>query len=182
MKTTEDKLTFIEKRGQGKSYSIISKELSLSKDTCWKWEQELKEEIAQYKGEQLQELYTAYYMTKEARIKRIGDTLTQIETALSKKDLEELTPDKLLDFKLKYTEALKAEYIEINQTPINKDYNAKDILLSMADLFNRTRAGQTTPEQAGRESLILSGILRAYEASILEEKLKLMEATLKGRN
>jgi transposase-like protein len=182
MKTAEEKLSFIEKRGQGKSYAVISKELSLSKDTCSKWEQELKEEIATYKGEQLQELYNTYYMTKEARIKKIGDTLTRIEASLQEKDLSELTADKLLDYKLKYMEALKAEYIETSTTPINSNYNSKDILLTLADLFNRTRQGQTSPEQATRENLILSNILRAYEATTLEEKLKQIETTLKGRN
>ena len=48
-------------------------------------------------------------MTKEARIKKLGDTLEGINTALDGADLSTIPPEKLLDFKLKYTEALKEE-------------------------------------------------------------------------
>lgn len=50
-------------------------------------------------------------MTKEARIKKLGDTLEKIEDAIAKADFSTVDPAKLLDFKLKYTEALKGEYI-----------------------------------------------------------------------
>ena len=112
MKPQETKTEFIKLRAEGKSYSYIAEALHISKSTCTAWETELKDAIAELKQEQLNELYNSYYMTKEARIKKLGETLDEINTALTGRDLSELPPEKLLDFKLKYTEALKEEYID----------------------------------------------------------------------
>jgi len=109
MKTTDTKNQFITMRAEGKSYSAIAETLHISKGTCTAWERELQEQITLLKQEQLDELYNSYYMTKEARIKRLGETLNRINDTLSNADLSKLSPDKLLDFKLKYTEALKEE-------------------------------------------------------------------------
>ena len=183
MKPQEQKAEFIRLRAEGKSYTAISKELNIAKDTCSKWERELKEQINQHKAEQLKELYESYYMVREARIKKLGDTLKNIDTALSEKDLTELPPEKLLDFKLKYMEALKEEYIELdNATPLNDNFNAKDILNTLGDLLNRLREGSTTKEQATRESLIISNILKAYDFVELKDRLDAIDQIVRGRS
>jgi len=43
MKPQENRLEFIRLRAEGNSYTSISKELNISKDTCSRWEQELKD-------------------------------------------------------------------------------------------------------------------------------------------
>ena len=70
MKPVDVQTEFIRLRAEGKSYAAISKELGISKDTCSKWENALKDKISSLKAEQLSELYDSYYMTKEARIKK----------------------------------------------------------------------------------------------------------------
>jgi transposase-like protein len=183
MKPQEKRLAFIKLRAEGKSYQAISKELNISKDTCSRWERELKEEINTLKAEHLQELYDSYYMVREARITQLGDTLNNINEALSKKDLEELPPDRLLDFKLKYMEALKEEYIELNNiNPIDPDYNAKDILNTLGEVLNGLRDGSITPEQASRESQVIGNMLKAYDMVELKERLDAIEAVLGGRD
>jgi len=67
-------------RAEGKSYSAIAEQLHISKSTCTAWERELKDNIAELKQEQLEELYNSYFMTKEARIRKLGDTLENINT------------------------------------------------------------------------------------------------------
>lgn len=69
MKDTETKLAFIKARAEGKSYSTITKELGIAKATCTSWEQSLKGDIEAMKRAQTEELYTAYNMKREARIK-----------------------------------------------------------------------------------------------------------------
>ena len=108
MKSQETKTEFIKLRACGKSFNYIAKELNISKSTCSSWEKELKEAIAELKQEQLNELYDAYFMTKEARIKKLGGILDKIDDTLEKADLAEVPLEKLLDFKLRYTEALKS--------------------------------------------------------------------------
>lgn len=71
MKTTEKKLEYVKLRASGKSFSTIASELSISKSTCSNWEKELKSQIESLKQEGLEELYTSYKMTKEARIEKL---------------------------------------------------------------------------------------------------------------
>jgi len=182
MKPQEQKTEFIRLRAEGKSYSVIAKELEISKSTCTSWEQELKEEISQFKREQLEDLYGAYYMTKEARIKKLGDTLNRINTALDGLDLSSVPPEKLLDYKLKYMEALRGEYIATAPAKKLKDnLDAKDIVSVLGDLLNRIRAGEITTEQASRESLVIANLLRAYDTVEVKAKLDALEAIIGGR-
>lgn len=113
MIATETKERFILLRAENKSYSQIVDQLHISKSSCIKLSKELNYEIAQAKAEKLRGLYKEYAMTKEARIKNLGETLKAIDKALGKADLDSLSPRELLDFKLKYSQALKEEYIPI---------------------------------------------------------------------
>lgn len=183
MKSQEQKTEFIRLRAEGKSYSVIAEQLHISKGTCTAWERELKETIADLKQEQLNELYTSYYMTKEARIKKLGDTLDGINTALDRADLSQISPEKLLEFKLKYTEALKGEYTG-SGTPyqFNADkIEPKDIVTALGDLLNRIRAGEVTPEQANRESTVIANLLRAYDTVEVKAKLDALESLVGSR-
>ncbi len=182
MKPQEQKTEFIKLRAEGKSYSFIGDALHISKSTCTSWERELKDEIAQLKREQLNELYDSYYMTREARIKKLGDTLVNINTALDKADVSAVSPEKLLDFKLKYTEALKAEYIDTNPPQrLGTNFKAEDILKALGNLLDRIRAGEVNTEQAGRESLVISNLLKAYDTVALQTKIQELEAIIGGR-
>lgn len=175
MKPQEMKRAFVEMRAEGKSYSAIAAELHISKSTCSKWEKELESQIADLKRESLTALYDSYHMTKEARIRKLGDTLSNIDTALAKADLSEVPAEKLLDYKLKYEEALRKEYTPAGK-PIGKDINQHTILTAMGDLLDRVRAGEVTPEQATRESTVLANLLKAYDTVEVKAKLEELEA------
>ena len=146
MKSTEQKAQFIELRAAGQSYSKIADALHISKSTCTAWEKELAQEIADRERERLQELYSAYNMTKQHRITRIGEQLNQIDAALAQKDLTELPADKLLELKLKYQRELKAEYIEPT-TPIEEN-TLEAILLQYETILEKTQSGEITAAQS----------------------------------
>ena len=175
MKTQELKQKFIELRADGYSYSSIQEELGIAKGTCSKWGRELADEIATLKRESLTALYDSYHMTKEARIRKLGDTLSNIDTALAKADLSEMPADKLLNYKLKYEEALRKEYTPAGK-PIDKDINQHTILTAMGDLLDRVRAGEVTPWQATIESTVLANLLKAYDTVEVKAKLEELEA------
>lgn len=182
MKPQEQKQEYIRLRAEGKSYSIIADKLHISKSTCTNWERELEAEIAQLKQEELNTLYNSYHMKKEARIRQLGNALERIDTALQGVDLTKVAPEKLLDFKLKYTEALQKEYVSTD--PIFKlgdSINPTDIVRALADLLERVRAGEVTTEQANRESLILSNLLRAYDTVEVKAKLDALETIVGSR-
>lgn len=181
MKPAELKKEYIRLRAEGKSYSSIAEQLHISKATCTKWERELSEQIGELKRAELAELCESYSMSKEARIKRLGDTLEKINEALEKTDFSTVDPAKLLDFKLKYTEALKGEYIGTKPALELDNIDAKDIVAALGDLLNRVRAGEVTTEQAQKESLILSQLLKAYDTVEVKAKLDELEAIIGGR-
>jgi transposase len=182
VKPQELKHKFIELRAEGKSYDTIAEALHISKSTCTAWDRELKDKIEVMKQEELKALYTSYSMTKEARIRKLGDTLERVEEALAQKDLQEVAPEKLLDFKLKYTEALQKEYVGTEPAfKFSDTIDATDIVKALGDLLNRVRAGEVTTEQASRESLILSNLLKAYDTVELQAKYEALQAIVGGR-
>lgn len=179
---TEDKLKFVELRAKGFSYNKIAKELNVSKATLTAWNEELKGHIAALKAEHLRELYTSYGMFKEARIKALGDILLKIDDALTNADLTELPADKLLDYKLKYMDTLNNEYISLpddNEKP--SDVTTNYILSSFNSLYDRIKKGEISKDQASKEILVLSNMLKAYDAVELQTKLQTLEAIVGGR-
>lgn len=181
MKPTELKQEYIKLRAEGKSYSYIADTLHISKSTCSKWEQDFASEIDELKRAELLELYESYGMSKEARIRKLGGILDKINDALDKADLTEVDPAKLLDFKLKYTEALKGECVG-QRRPLNpQTLDARGIVEAITDLLNRTRAGDITTEQAQRESLILANLLRAYDTAEVKVQVNMLEAIVGSR-
>lgn len=183
MKPQEQKDQFVLLRAGGKSYRAIAKELGISKATCSKWEQELQQEIAERKADQLDQLYDSYYMTREARIQKLGDALETIDGALASADLSQLSPDKLLDFKLKYTQALKEEYISTGRAKsLPEEISPAALMDMLKDLLERVRAGEVDTVQANRESMIISNLLKAYEQTELQAKIDALEAIVEGRS
>ena len=184
MKPQEQKTEFIKLRAEGKSYSYIAEALHISKSTCSSREKELQDAITELKQEQLNELYNSYFMTKEARVKRLGETLNEINNALDAVDLKEIPAEKLLDYKLKYTEALKGEYTRSEGAyQLNKDnIEAKDIVKAYGNLLTRVQAGEISTEQANRERAVLADLLKAYDLVEIKAKLDALEAIIGGRN
>ncbi len=175
-----DKLKFVELRAQGLPYSKIATKLKVSKGTLTAWNNELKEQIAERRSERLRELYDSYFMLKEARIQQLGDTLKSVNDALDKKDLAEMSPDKLLEYKIKLIQELKDEYIELD-TETTTELNAKTILEELLSLLRRLREGDTNINMASRETIILVNAMKAYENITIEQKLAKIESMLEGR-
>ena len=182
MKPQDMKLDFIRMRAEGLSYDKIAEQLHISKATCNAWEKELKAEIGQLQQEALNGLYTSYGMAKEARIRRIGDTLRRVDEALASADLSEIAPEKLLDFKLKYSQALKEEFTGLTPPPdFQNGGTPEEIQAAFTDIYQRARRGDITGEQAGEEIKALTSILQAWQAVQAKERLDAIDAMLGGR-
>ena len=182
MKPQEIKLEFVRLRAEGQSYDKIAEALHISKATCTAWERELKADISRLQQEQLNELYSSYGMAKEARIRRIGDTLRRLDDALSEVDLTAIAPEKLLDFKLKYSQALKEEFTGLTPPPdFPKGGTPEEVQAAFTDIYQRVRKGEITAEQAGEEIKALSSILQAWQAVQAKERIDAIDAMLGGR-
>ncbi len=130
------------------------------------------------KKDKLLELYNTYFMTKEARIKQLGDTLKKVDKALDSKDFSEVPADKLLDYKIKYITELKDEYIDLGTDKNMQEMDANSILREFSGLLERVRDGNITKDQANKEVTILGSMLKAYEATTLEKKLDELKTLL----
>ena len=167
MKTIEQKRQFVERRANGESYSKIAGALKISKSTCSSWEREMQAEIALAKQEALNELYSEYGMQKAARIRRLGESLKKIDDAIERVDLAEMPPEKLLGLKLKYEEALRAEYTGAEDAlPIGGERASKDTVFYLySALFERVRNGETSIEQAKIEMATIKSMRQAYNVA-----------------
>lgn len=175
------KKEFIRLRAEGLSFRAIQDKLGVSKSTCQKWDQTCKDEVAAMKAESMRELYTAYNMTREARIKKLGDTLNRLQDALDSVDLSKLPAEKLLDYYLKYSESLRAEYTPPSMPVTFKDRKPAEILDAMTDLVNRIRAGEISSSQADKESAALTNLIKAYEVTELKDKVDYLESIVEGQ-
>ena len=172
MLTTEIKQQFILLRAENKSYSQIIKELNISKSSCIKLSKKLNSEIAQAKADRLQSLYNDYFMTKEARIQHLGETLKNIDKALEKADLSSLSPKDLLDYKLKYSQALKEEYIPVVMDQPRED-NEEGYTEILKALLARSRTaidlGGLSTTELSKELLLIEKIHKAEKETASPE-------------
>lgn len=157
MKDNKTKLEFIKARAEGKSYRTISKELGISISTCSDWENSLADQIAEAKKEELEELYSSYNMTKQARIKELGEIIKRIDEArdnIADKPLETLPEDRLIELRLKVMKELQAEYRE----PVASSDNTLDgILEEYNRVYEESRSGKLTAPEAKAQLSILDG-------------------------
>ena len=153
MKEQETRLAFIKARAEGKSYSTITKELGISKATCSTWERDLKADIDGLKQAQLDELYTAYNMKRDARIKALGQIIERIDQAIANKPLEDLPADKLLELRLKYGRELKEEYTE--PVDLEADNTLDGLLEQYNQIYTDSRKGDYTPADIKAQLSIL---------------------------
>lgn len=160
MKTADKKMEFIRLRAEGKSYRTIEAEAGISRSTCSEWEKELRGEVARLRQERMEEVYTSYGMAKEARIRRLGETLGRIDSALAEADLTTIAPEKLLDLMLKYASALREEYAPAAYTLT--EGTGEETLEAVIDLQNRVATGETTPDQAKTELTLIGKVAGEY--------------------
>ena len=109
----ELKAQFIELRAKGLSYQKIAKRLKVSKSTLANWSAELEGEIASLRAMELEALYERYYLTKEARIKLLGDQLRAIQAELKTRSLDQVSTEKLLEMELKMLQTIQEEHVEV---------------------------------------------------------------------
>lgn len=179
----DKKRDFIQHRSEGLSLRKIEALIGISHQTACNLDKELASEISKLKQEKLTELYETYTMTKEARIKSLGGDLKKIEEALSEADLRLVAPEKLLDMKLKYLEALQAEYIPVRE-PLSGGNEApapQKLILALAEVVDRVRAGELNDKQADKEVKAIYNLLKGYEIVELKNKLEALSSIIGNR-
>lgn len=190
----ELKARFVELRAKGLSYSKLAKRLKVGKGTLTNWSQEMEVEIASLKAMELESLYEQYHLLKEHRIRLLGERLQAIEKEISKRDLSEVSLDKLMDLQLRYLEAFKKEYVEpkplsshdieemtleaFGEDETRPKLNSQEIAIEITRVLLRLKTGQADMSQVSKELALLMAMLKAQEQTGLEAKLDRLEALL----
>ena len=122
MENKEDKrLRFIELRGKGNSFDRIAKELNVSKATLINWSNELKQEVGNYVAMERDAILERYKMTKKHQMELYGEQLTSIREELSKRKLDDIPTEKLLNMELRILDELKSVDQRIILTATEED-------------------------------------------------------------
>jgi transposase-like protein len=100
---------FLDLRAAGKSLRAIAEELNVHPNTLFRWNKQLKDQVAERRALELEVLAEKYYMLREKRITLIGRQLERIIQDLDRYNLEDVSTPKLLDLLLMYTAALRRE-------------------------------------------------------------------------
>lgn len=178
MKTTDKKHEFILLRAKGLSLKAIEKQMNINISTLHKWDKTFKDTIIEKKKEELEELYQAYYMYREARIKRLGEVLKKLDKSIQGEDFDTIPLEKRLDLYMKYFKALQDEYITLQGKSYNGEMTLEEVFEAFTDLLNRVKSGEVSETQANRENNILNSLLKGIEVSKLQAGLEEIEMTL----
>lgn len=157
-KSTETKLQFIELRAEGLSFAKIAEQLHTAKSTLQEWDRELSAEIAERRDEREAEVYHLYGLSREARLRRMGDTLNRINAALDEKDLSELSADRLLAMKLQYERALKEDYKDPPTVTLPL-FEETSLLSATRTLLDAQQHGDIDPKNAKQQLETLKFLL-----------------------
>lgn len=152
-------IEFLKLRSEGKTYKEIANQLNVHPNTITNWSKELKEEIQNQDKEEYEELYCMYHMDRKARIQSYGELLKKIDTEIDKREMSEISLDRLLDYKLKYMNRLNALYLPYESDKEIKDISINDIIKDLYNLNIKISDGTISMEQATKEKEILMSLL-----------------------
>jgi len=110
----DQKEKFIELRAKEVPYEEIAKQLAVSKPTLIKWGRELEIEVSNRKSLELELLHEKYYVSKKKRIEFYGEQLKELNEELKKRDLSDLSTEKLIELQIKIISNLKQEEVVIS--------------------------------------------------------------------
>ncbi len=113
MKSVDTKEKFLQLRVEGHSYQAIADTLKVSKQTLIDWSSDMKTEIHNLRSARKDALYEQFFMSKEAKIKLLGELIEKVRSELSGRDLTTVSTDRLMDMVIKLTEAISKEREEL---------------------------------------------------------------------
>ena len=106
---TEKQKQFIEQRAKSIPFSEIAKKLKVSKPTLIEWSKEFQLDIANLQAIDLEAMQDRLYISKIKRLELFGTQIEKIKNELSKRKLNEIPTEKLMDILLKYLSVIKDE-------------------------------------------------------------------------
>lgn len=110
----EQKEKFIELRAKEVTYEEIAKQLAVSKPTLVKWGKELEIEVGNRRALELELLQEKHYVSKKKRVEFFGEQMNELKKELKKRDLADISTEKLIELQMKTMALLKQEEVTIS--------------------------------------------------------------------
>ena len=104
---------FIELRAKGNSYNRIAGKLGVSKGTLIEWSKQLSIEVSNLKNIETEALMEKHKMAKSHQMEILGTQLVKIRTELEKRDLSDVSTDKLVTMELKLLDSINTGGTEV---------------------------------------------------------------------
>lgn len=108
---------FIELRAKGNSYDRIAEKLKVSKATLINWSNEYSMAIQNMQNLERDSLLEKHKMAKQHQMELYGVQLGKVREELSKRDLSDVSTEKLLNMELKLLDA-------VNNSGVNVTFKA----------------------------------------------------------
>jgi transposase len=122
----EDKIEvqnkFVELRAKGNSYDKIAKTLGVSKSTLLSWSKDLSLEINNERSVAMDAIYEKHKLAKQHQMEMLGIQLGKVREELEKRDLSEVSTDKLVNMQLKLLDAINSNGVNVTFTAMVDDW------------------------------------------------------------
>jgi predicted XRE-type DNA-binding protein len=113
----EDKLEvqdqFVELRAKGNSYDKIASTLGVSKSTLLSWSKDLSMAIDNERNVAMDAIYEKHKLAKQHQMEMLGIQLSNVRSELEKRDLSEVSTDKLLAMQMKLLDAVNSSGVSV---------------------------------------------------------------------
>lgn len=102
----EKELRIIELRAKGHSFATIATEADVAKQTAVDVCRKYRERVEALEALEIEELYEKEKISTTERVKAFSDLLRRLREEIEKRDLSDVSTDKLIDFYFKQLSAL----------------------------------------------------------------------------
>lgn len=97
---------FIELRAKGNSFDRIATKLKVSKATLITWSKVYRQDVSNLSAIERDAQMERYQMAKRHQIETYGEQLVKIKEEMSKRDLSDVSTDKLVSMEIKLLDAV----------------------------------------------------------------------------
>ena len=104
---------FVELRAKGNSYDNIAKTLGVSKSTLLSWSKDLSMAIDNERNVAMDAIYEKHKLAKQHQMEMLGIQLNKVREELEKRDLAEVSTDKLVAMQLKLLDAVNSSGVSV---------------------------------------------------------------------
>ena len=104
---------FVELRAKGNSYDNIAKTLGVSKSTLISWSKDLSMAIDNERNVAMDAIYEKHKLAKQHQMEMLGIQLSKVREELEKRDLAEVSTDKLVSMQLKLLDAVNSNGVSV---------------------------------------------------------------------